>query len=188
MCSGASVLQLLIANHNSSTQHITSPPEEMTSMETTTTIERTTPRTRSLSSLSQLQSSSSEAAASQEEMEKAHSRRCLEMKLAMNNDVMSYSPGPDLTSILGHDLSTYHRMNGRDVIMNQIMTRNDSMSSISSSSSPCKFNNQNGSNSRPDRPNSFCGQSNSKMDTPILNRKIHRTWSSSGFVRKGERD
>lgn len=110
--------------------------------------------------------------------------RSLEMRLAMNNDIlgdedlMSYAPAPDLTSILGRDLSTYHRMSGRDIIMNQIITRTDGSSPSSRSSNP---------SDRADQPNSSCQQNNSKMDTPILNRRLPRTWSSSGFVRKGEK-
>lgn len=105
------------------------------------------------------------------------------MRLAMNNDIlgdedlMNYDPGPNLTSILGRDLSTYHRVNGRDIIMNRIMNRKDS---------PSRFSNQNGNKNDP--LNSYCQQNNSKMDTPILNRKLtlsQRTWSNSGFVRKG---
>lgn len=84
------------------------------------------------------------------------------------------APGPDLTSILGRDLSTYHRMSGRDIIMNQIMNRKDNAFQQS------RFTSQ--SDSLNDRPSSFCQQNNSKMDTPILNRKLPRTWSSSGFV------
>jgi hypothetical protein len=113
--------------------------------------------------------------------------RSLEMRLAMNNDIlgdedlMSYAPGPDLTSILGRDLSTYHRVSGRDIIMNQIINRQD----INSCSYPqSKFSSLNGSKSDP--LSSFCQQNNSKMDTPILNRKLQRTWSSSGFARKGK--
>lgn len=110
--------------------------------------------------------------------------RSLEMRLAMNNDIlgdedlMTYAPGPDLTSILGRDLSIYpnHRMSGRDIIMNQVMQRKDLSPSSRHSSQ---------GDSRSDPLNSSC-QNNSKMDTPILNRKIQRTWSSSGFARKGE--
>jgi hypothetical protein len=111
--------------------------------------------------------------------------RSLEMRLAMNNDIlgdedlMSYAPGPDLTSILGRDLSSYHRVSGRDIIMNQIMNRMDGSSQPSRSSNP---------SDKSDQPNSSCQQNNSKMDTPILNRRLPRTWSSSGFVRKGESD
>lgn len=115
--------------------------------------------------------------------------RSLEMRLAMNNDIlgdedlMNYAPGPDLTSILGRDLSSYHRMNGRDIIMNQIMNRMDNNNTSISSSPSCRFNNQNDNKDGPQ--SSFCQQNNSKMDTPILNRRLPRTWSSSGFVRKG---
>lgn len=100
----------------------------------------------------------------------------------MNNDIlgdedlMTYAPGPDLTSILGRDLSTYHRMSGHDIIMNQVIQRKD----VSPSS---RYSSQ--GDNRTDPLNSSC-QNNSKMDTPILNRKLHRTWSSSGFARKGE--
>lgn len=109
--------------------------------------------------------------------------RSLEMRLAMNNDIlgdedlMNYAPGPDLTSILGRDLSTYHRVSGRDIIMNQVMNRKDNSCPSS------RFNSQ--SDNRNDPLSSFCQQNNSKMDTPILNRKLQRTWSSSGFARKG---
>jgi hypothetical protein len=126
------------------------------------------------------QCSSSPIVVLQEETETVQSRRSLEMKLAMNNDVMtSYSP-QSITQILGQDLSSYHRVNGRDVIMNQVVTRTDE--TTSQESSQYNLNNQNQCR---DQLNSSCQQSNSKMDTPILNRKIHRTWSSSGFVRKG---
>lgn len=112
--------------------------------------------------------------------------RSLEMRLAMNNDIlgdedlMNYAPGPDLTSILGRDLSTYHRVSGRDIIMNQVMNR------MENSYPPSRFNNQN--DNRNDPLSSSCQQNNSKMDTPILNRKLQRTWSSSGFARKGYRN
>lgn len=114
-----------------------------------------------------------------------HTPRSLEMRLAMNNDIMgdedlmSYAPGPDLTSILGRDLSSYHRVNGRDIIMNQVMNRKDNNSNPSS-----RLHNQN--DNRNDPLSSYCQQNNSKMDTPILNRRLPRTWSSSGFVRKGK--
>jgi hypothetical protein len=109
--------------------------------------------------------------------------RSLEMRLAMNNDIMgdedlmSYTSG-DLTSILGRDLSTYHRVSGRDIIMNQIINRKE----YSNHYQPSKYNSLNTSKSDP--IDSFC-QNNSKMDTPILNRKLQRTWSSSGFAQKG---
>ena len=52
------------------------------------------------------------------------------MRLALNHDIMgdedliSYE-GPSLTSILGRDLSSYHRITGKDIIMNRIMNRKD---------------------------------------------------------------
>ena len=117
----------------------------------------------------------------QQEMTTLRTPRSLEMRLAMNNDIlgdedlMNYAPGPDLTSILGRDLSTYHRMSGRDIIMNKVMNRPDNFYQTS------RHNNQ---NDKSDPLSSSC-QNNSKMDTPILNRKLQRTWSSSGFARKG---
>uniref|UniRef100_A0A182NN74 Uncharacterized protein n=1 Tax=Anopheles dirus TaxID=7168 RepID=A0A182NN74_9DIPT len=60
----------------------------------------------------------------------------LEMRLALNHDILgdedllTYSPGPDLTAILGRDLSTYHRMSGKDIIMNRIVTRVSSYMNI----------------------------------------------------------
>ncbi len=110
----------------------------------------------------------------------------LEMRLALNHDIMNdedlmnYDPGPDLTSILGRDLSSYHRMTGKDIIMNRIMNRRDIINNYSSN------NNRTSNSTKNDPMNSFCQQNNSKMDTPILNRKSsQRTWNSSGSARKG---
>ncbi|KAG5674024.1 hypothetical protein PVAND_004015 [Polypedilum vanderplanki] len=112
--------------------------------------------------------------------------RSLEMRLAMNNDILgdedliNYVPGPNLTSILGHDLSSYHRVMGRDIIMNRIMDRRDiSLPSLNSYSQNERKN---------DQPSSYSQQKNSKMDTPILNRKTkQRIWNNSGFVQKEEK-
>lgn len=136
----------------------------------------------------------------------------LEMRLALNHnimgdeDLMMYEPGPNLTSILGRDLSTYHRVSGKDIIMNRIMSRKDGNGSsinnlntttISTSTTTITAStnhnnlqthelNSNNLNGKSDPLNSFYQQNNSKMDTPILNRKLsQRTWSSSGFARKG---
>ena len=60
----------------------------------------------------------------------------LEMRLALNHDILgdedliNYSPAPDLTAILGRDLSTYHRMTGKDVIMNRIVMRPNTLGKI----------------------------------------------------------
>lgn len=121
----------------------------------------------------------------------------LEMRLALNHnimgdeDLMMYEPpGPNLTSILGRDLSTYHRVNGKDIIMNRIMSRKDGNGSnnnltINNNLQTHELNSNN-LNGKCDPLNSFYQQNNSKMDTPILNRKLsQRTWNSSGFARKG---
>ncbi|CAO1418624.1 unnamed protein product [Diamesa tonsa] len=130
----------------------------------------------------------------------------LEMRLALNHnimgdeDLMMYEPGPNLTSILGRDLSTYHRVSGKDIIMNRIMNRkdgngsstnnlnlNNTTTSINNNSQTHELNSNN-LNGKNDPLNSFYQQNNSKMDTPILNRKLsQRTWSSSGFARKEEK-
>ncbi|XP_058839755.1 uncharacterized protein LOC131695303 [Topomyia yanbarensis] len=128
----------------------------------------------------------------------------LEMRLALNHDILgdedliSYSPGPDLTSILGQDLSTYHRMSGKDVIMNRIISRVNSYSSIpaavaklSTSSqqihpSTSSFINQTVKNGT----SSSYQQNNSKMDTPTPNRRKPQspvTWNSSGSVDREEK-
>lgn len=109
----------------------------------------------------------------------------LEMRLAMNRDIlydedlMNYEPGPDLTTILGHDLSSYRRMTGKDIIMNRI---------VSSSSRTCSPRHQNGGmqttmNTQVDRNSN----NNSKMDTPTPNRKKLKlpTWNTFGSADRG---
>lgn len=113
--------------------------------------------------------------------------RSLEMRLAMNNDILgdedlvSYIPGPNVTTFLvGRDLSSYHRMSGRDIIMNRIMDRRDT--------SPQQSRTFSQNEKRNDPLSSYSQQKNSKMDTPILNRKAkQRIWNSSGFVQKGKK-
>lgn len=104
----------------------------------------------------------------------------LEMRLAMNRDIlydedlMNYEPGPDLTTILGHDLSSYRRITGKDIIMNRI---------VSSSSHTNSPHHQNGG------MNTLSAQqNNSKMDTPILNRKNLKlpTWKAFGSAERGK--
>lgn len=94
----------------------------------------------------------------------------LEMRLALNNDIMGdedlicYAPGPDLATILGRDLSTYHRFTGRDLISRSASRIVPKEARIS-----------------------FCQQKNSKMDTPTPNRKKSNqsTWNSSAFAAPG---
>lgn len=94
----------------------------------------------------------------------------LEMRLALNNDIMGdedlicYDPGPDLATILGRDLSTYHRFTGRDLISRSASRIVPKEARIS-----------------------FCQQKNSKMDTPTPNRKKsnQNTWNNSAFVAPG---
>lgn len=94
----------------------------------------------------------------------------LEMRLALNNDIMGdedlicYAPGPDLATILGRDLSTYHRFTGRDLISRSASRIVPKEGRIS-----------------------FCQQKNSKMDTPTPNRKKSNqsTWNSSAFAGPG---
>lgn len=97
----------------------------------------------------------------------------LEMRLALNRDIMgdedliNYDPGPDLTAVLGHDLSTYRQLTPRD-ILNRTMTANRS--------------------TQPKQTKTvFLQQKNSKMDTPTPNRKKTNlnTWSSSVSVDQG---
>lgn len=88
----------------------------------------------------------------------------LEMRLALNNDIMGdedlicYDPGPDLATILGRDLSTYHRFTGRDLISRSASRIVPKEALIS-----------------------YCQQKNSKMDTPTPNRKKsnQNTWNNS---------
>ncbi|KAJ6633205.1 hypothetical protein Bhyg_15502, partial [Pseudolycoriella hygida] len=91
----------------------------------------------------------------------------LEMRLALNNDIMGdedlicYDPGPDLATLLGRDLSTYHRFTGRDLISRSASRIVPKEAQIS-----------------------FYQQKNSKMDTPTPNRKKsnQNTWNSSAFA------
>ncbi|XP_037935633.1 uncharacterized protein LOC119669703 [Teleopsis dalmanni] len=79
----------------------------------------------------------------------------LEMRLALNHDILgdedliSYDPGPDLTTILGHDLSTYHRLTGRDLLHRSATNRIQPKEAVIS----------------------FSQQRNSKIDTPTVNRR-----------------
>lgn len=128
----------------------------------------------------------------------------LEMRLALNRDILgdedliSYSPPTDLTSILGQDLSTYHRMSGKDVIMNRIITRVNSYSSIPaaaakySSPTPQPSSSSSTSNSLPlkNGTSSSYQQNNSKMDTPTPSRRKAQdpaTWNSFGSVDREEK-
>lgn len=95
----------------------------------------------------------------------------LEMRLALNRDIMgdedliNYETGPDLSTILGHDLSTYHRMTARDII-NRTVNR-----SISN-----------------EAQNIHSQQRNSKLDTPTPNRRKTNlnTWNSFASVDQGK--
>lgn len=110
----------------------------------------------------------------------------LEMRLALNHDIMGDEDlinyeGPSLTSILGRDLSSYHRITGKDIIMNRIMNRKDVINNTHCSNKHLEEQEGNKSDLK------FSSQqNNSKMDTPILNRKANQlTWNNSGFARKG---
>ncbi len=94
----------------------------------------------------------------------------LEMRLALHNDIMGdedlicHSGPVDLATILGRDLSTYHRFTGRDLISRSASRIVPQEARIS-----------------------FCQQKNSKMDTPTPNRKKSNqsTWNSSAFAGPG---
>ncbi|XP_037900466.1 serine-rich adhesin for platelets-like isoform X2 [Glossina fuscipes] len=79
----------------------------------------------------------------------------LEMRLALNHDILGdedlicYDPGPDLTTILGHDLSTFHRLTGRDLLNRSATNRVQPKEAVIS----------------------YSQQRNSKMDTPTVNRR-----------------
>lgn len=93
----------------------------------------------------------------------------LEMRLALNHDILDdedligFDPGPkNLAAILGRDLSSYHRFTGRDLISrsaSRIVPKEAALISYSQ-------------------------QKNSKMDTPIPNRKKANpsTWNNSASV------
>lgn len=99
----------------------------------------------------------------------------LEMRLALNRDIMgdedliNYDPGPDLTTLLGGDLSTYHRLTGKDLLNRSVVA---ATSKVILSRQVQTISLQ---------------QKNSKMDTPTLNRKKSNlsTWSSSASVDQG---
>ncbi|XP_053664906.1 uncharacterized protein LOC128714053 [Anopheles marshallii] len=128
----------------------------------------------------------------------------LEMRLALNHDILgdedllTYSPGPDLTAILGRDLSTYHRMNGKDIIMNRIVTRVSSYMNIQAVATSTPVSKPTTVEPHSSATNqamkngmsSSYQQNNSKMDTPILHRRkatAPATWSSFGFADREER-
>ncbi|XP_017064198.1 uncharacterized protein LOC108103296 isoform X1 [Drosophila eugracilis] len=79
----------------------------------------------------------------------------LEMRLALNHDILGdedlicYEPGPDLTTILGHDLSTFHRLTGRDLLSRSATNRVQPKEAVIS----------------------YSQHRNSKMDTPTVNRR-----------------
>lgn len=97
----------------------------------------------------------------------------LEMRLALNHDILDdedligFDPGPkNLAAILGRDLSSYHRFTGRDLISrsaSRIVPKEAALISYSQ-------------------------QKNSKMDTPIPNRKKPNpnTWNNSVSVDQSE--
>uniref|UniRef100_A0A182QV88 Uncharacterized protein n=1 Tax=Anopheles farauti TaxID=69004 RepID=A0A182QV88_9DIPT len=129
----------------------------------------------------------------------------LEMRLALNHDILgdedllTYSPGPDLTAILGRDLSKYHRMSGKDIIMNRIVTRVSSYMNIqtvatlttTSATSTAESPGPSSSQAMRNGTSSSYQQNNSKMDTPILHRRkttAPATWSSSGSADRDSTD
>ncbi|XP_050331723.1 serine-rich adhesin for platelets-like isoform X3 [Bactrocera neohumeralis] len=86
----------------------------------------------------------------------------LEMRLALNHDILGdedlicYDPGPDLTRILGHDLSTFQRRTGRDLLSRSATNRVQPKEAVIS----------------------FSQQRNSKMDTPTVNRRPRPTYGN----------
>ncbi|XP_050092653.1 uncharacterized protein LOC126575807 [Anopheles aquasalis] len=129
----------------------------------------------------------------------------IEMRLALNHDILGdedllpYSSGPDLTAILGCDLSKYHRMNGKDIIMNQIVTRMRSFRNIRTVADQLSTQTQEPHTSNSARrslqimkneTSSSYQQNNSKMDTPIPNRRtniVQATWNNFGSADRGEK-
>lgn len=92
----------------------------------------------------------------------------LEMRLALNHDILGdedligFDPGPkNLAAILGRDLSSFHRFTGRDLISRSASRVVPKEAIIS-----------------------YSQQKNSKMDTPIPNRKkpSQNTWNNSVSV------
>lgn len=127
----------------------------------------------------------------------------IEMRLALNHDILgdedllSYNSGSDLTAILGPDLSKYHRMNGKDIIMNQIVTRMSSFRNIQTVADQSSTQTQKQHTSTLTRTSiqisknetsSSYRQNNSKMDTPIPNRRtniVPATWNNFGSADRG---
>lgn len=108
----------------------------------------------------------------------------LEMRLALNQDIMNdedlinYGNGLDLAAILGHDLSSYQRRSGREMLSRSpqqrstvpIRTTVPAGGTANSCTSPQQQ------------------QNNSKMDTPTLSRRraSPSTWNSFAFVDRAE--
>lgn len=99
----------------------------------------------------------------------------LEMRLALNHDIMDdedligFEPGPRnvAAAILSRDLSVYHRFTGRDLISRSASRVVPKEAVIS-----------------------YSQQKNSKMDTPIPNRKKsnQNTWNNSASVDQSKCD
>lgn len=111
----------------------------------------------------------------------------LEMRLALNRDIMgdedliNYAPGPDLTTILGHNLTTYHRMTARDILNHRTVNhRTVTATGMGTTTTAVGITKE--------QLNTISQQRNSKLDTPTPNRKKSSpsTWNSSVSVDRGK--
>lgn len=106
----------------------------------------------------------------------------LEMRLALHQDIMSdedlinYGNGLDLAAILGHDLSSYQKRTGREMLCPSPQQRSTGQIRTTvraaGMASSCAWKQQ------------HLQQNHSKMDTPQLGRRLvsPSTWSSSASV------
>lgn len=113
----------------------------------------------------------------------------LEMRLALNQDIMNdedlinYGNGLDLATILGHDLSSYQRRTGRE-----LLSRSPQQRFIAPTRTTALAG---GTASSCISPQPQLQQNNSKMDTPTLSRRraSPSTWNSFVSVdRAGDSD
>lgn len=108
----------------------------------------------------------------------------LEMRLALNQDIMNdedlinYGNGLDLAAILGHDLSSFQRRTGREMLSRSPQQRSTvpirTTAPVGGTVNSCTSPQQQ--------------QNHSKMDTPTLSRRraSPSTWNSFAFVDRAE--
>lgn len=119
----------------------------------------------------------------------------LEMRLALNRDIMNdedlvnYGNGLDLATILGHDLSSFQRRTGREMLSRCPPPRSSGITTTHSTTGTCQ-----GPGSSSTSPQLLLlrqQENNSKMDTPTPSRRkatSPSTWSSFASADRADAD